>query len=392
VLALGLGLAVSSCRAVVAGDGRDAAADLCAFLQRCYGNSAVECNVVHDRLDHGDADVDDQFLAFMSQNQCLSTCNDAKKCWDYPPICGAVGAVCEKAAECCGATLGHQICDASRCCTPVGVPCDDTTRCCGGVECKRVEGTDIRTCSGVPACAEEGQSCVNNNDCCSKRCDGGVCRQKTCASVGETCGDGKTGPTCCPSDAPGTTVDCVAGVCQLSSCHPSTCGDPVPCDPNGDPAKVCCGDPTLRCVTNVAGTYSICVSTEGTTELPDGFDCAYASDCCGGACALAGAHFVCTSDTLGCVGADQACVVDPVLGTSDCCVGDCVGGKCVCGGTTCHSSYVEGPPIACAAGDPGASPGCDAQKVCAADAFCCCNLWDSVCVSEAFTICGPPTL
>lgn len=381
----------SSCRSIVAGDGRDASTELCDLLKRCYGPASVDCAKLSGAFGV-DAKTDDAFLAFLAQNDCLSSCNDAKKCADYPPVCARSDKPCERTSDCCESTLGHQVCQASQCCAPVGVPCTLDADCCPGVQCKRVGDTDQRTCSGVVACKEVGDACGNDIDCCSKACQGGVCRQKICSSIGEKCSNAEGGPTCCPAgDAAGSAVSCVDGACVLETCHASTCGDLVPCDPKGDPTTACCGSPTLRCVADVLGDYGVCVDVQGgASALPDGFDCAYGTDCCSGACLPTGTGYQCGTPQVGCVATNDACVLDATTGTSDCCFGDCVDGRCACGGTSCHSSYEEGAPIDCQPGDPLASPQCDAKMVCAGDPFCCCNQWDAICVGEAFALCGPP--
>ena len=45
----------------------------------------------------------------------------------------------------------------------------------------------------------------------------------------------------------------------------------------------------------------------------------------------------------------------------------------------------------CVTGDP-LSASCDpcVEKVCAEDPYCCCEGWDSLCVSEAVSICPNP--
>jgi cysteine-rich repeat protein len=53
-------------------------------------------------------------------------------------------------------------------------------------------------------------------------------------------------------------------------------------------------------------------------------------------------------------------------------------------GTSTHSCYVQGGAGCC---NPS-NPGCCAT-VCAVDSFCCNTSWDSICVNEAVTMCGP---
>ncbi len=386
-LIAGLGVsfasAGASCRAVVAGNGTDAVSELCTLLKRCYGDDAVHCQAIESYF--GAAQPDDKFLTFMSQNDCLKSCGNAKKCWDFAPVCRGEAASCSTFDKCCGFTSGRALCektactdpgcDRQRCCTPKSVPCDARTDvCCGGLAC--VPAPDgVSTCGGVKACIDVGASCEFNVDCCSKQCTNKECVQKTCGSLGEGC-DGAPG-SCC--DLPGQAVACVAGTCQVPKCDIEPCGAPLVCDPTGDSATACCNDPRLQCVVDVAGTYGICVHKDQSTNkdlLPDGFDCSSDTDCCSGGCIDQGVKQCGPPPTCALVGG--ACMAG-----GDCCSGQCVSSACTCGGTTCHLSTIEGPPMACETTDPNFV--C-VSLVCQLDGFCCCSGWDALCVTEAAAI------
>ncbi len=79
------------------------------------------------------------------------------------------------------------------------------------------------------------------------------------------------------------------------------------------------------------------------------------------------------------------------------CPQDC--GPCVCGDSICSpgecSSCVSDCPSGCSCGDvcttgPAQDPSCDPCQatVCNADAFCCEQEWDGLCVNQAETLCG----
>jgi hypothetical protein len=60
-----------------------------------------------------------------------------------------------------------------------------------------------------------------------------------------------------------------------------------------------------------------------------------------------------------------------------------------CTNGTCQGSTGQCSHPICSSGGPLTS-GCDpcATQICAADAYCCRQAWDNICVSEVATICG----
>src|SRR5262249_498636 len=149
---------------------------------------------------------------------------------------------------------------------------------------------------------------------------------------------------CFPPDGP-------TGVCSPQDCFPL----------NTDCAAddQCC---TGRC----DPTYFVC----GVPCQPNGSSCANDTECCNGAC----------QDH---VWASKCSVAYCEVG-GDCWWGTWVGGTCApsCPTGTCdHDACEIGGSL-----DPTCSP-C-AASVCDSDPFCCCGLWDSLCVQKALTCVG----
>jgi hypothetical protein len=168
------------------------------------------------------------------------------------------GSACVENGDCTSGT-----CTAGTCGEPAP-SCDDGTQNgsetdddCGGTDC--------------PACPD-GSSCVEDSDCSSGLCSGGIC-----GVLPPSCEDGEqngseTDTDCggseCAACADGSTCvednDCASGACT-----DGVCGEPLPtCDDdarNGDETDVDCGG-------------SVCPG------CPDGGNCAGDSDCLSGTC------------------------------------------------------------------------------------------------------------
>jgi hypothetical protein len=90
------------------------------------------------------------------------------------------------------------VCDVSNICvTPAGGCVEDNAPCVSDAECcSAVCGTDGYC--GLAACAPEGQGCATDNDCCNPLyCDNGGCA--TCVSSGNACN---------------VDADCCSGICN----------------------------------------------------------------------------------------------------------------------------------------------------------------------------------
>jgi hypothetical protein len=149
------------------------------------------------------------------------------------------------------------------------------------------------------------------------------------------------------------------------------------------------GGPCSAGTETCSGGVSMCMPTgKGTAEVCNGED----DDCDGtadngnpgggGACST-GQPGICDAGTLSCVAGGLACEQNQVAGAEQCGNGlddDCNGSTddgCGC------------PHDLCTTGAAMVS-GCDpcVTQVCAADDFCCNNSWDGICVDEVAEICG----
>jgi hypothetical protein len=132
-----------------------------------------------------------------------------------------------------------------------------------------------------------------------------------------------------------------------------------------------------------------CVLTAGTcTKSCTGKVCG--DDGCGGSCGTCAAGKTCNSSGQ-CVNSCTPSCSGKTCGPDGCggSCGTCAAGKtcssagvCVSGGGTCaHDKCVSGKKL---------SSTCDpcVTKICADDAYCCSNKWDSTCVAEVADICG----
>jgi hypothetical protein len=353
-------------------DSSDVSVAFCDLLGRCYeGRPEGECaERVGSALDDTDAARRSAWLRAFADSACLETCTSARVCLDRVPVC-ADGA-CALREDCCGFVTGRTDCDtaAGTCCRRKGNGCTSDDDCCpdaGG--CSELTGT----CGGV-ICRPPEQPCLNDFECCTNRCDDGVCAATICVDDGFECDEDED---CCNGSCPSET-----GLCGISGCGDNgvACGEETPCcdglicflgvcsvgecyPENGD----CVSD--SQCCSNFCDPlYYLC----GVACKADGEACQLDPECCGGSCADGVCNKACSTGT---------CVED-----ADCCSGTCLGNVCkaACAPATCDHS-------ACAVGGPldGACDGCAAQ-VCAADPFCCCGAWDSLCVQEAVGLCPNP--
>lgn len=366
---------VASCTGVLSLDDYTSASDaLCGLLDGCYSGAAITgCRKhVDDRLGGANDSLTDDWLASLASEGCLDNCAAARSCLDIEPVCqSAVSSACVAKEECCSFTLGAVDCVRQRCCSTDGQRCSSGADCCG-TSC--VEGF----CGGV-LCRDPGAACDLDEQCCSRSCRDNACSAKICSPDGFECG----------GDA-----ECCSRSCNAAG----RCGQPA-CGREGSPCASA-GDCCDALVCHDLGTKSFCSPGACT---PREIDCGSDSQCCTGFCDPV--YRVCAD---GCRAAGNDCVID-----GQCCTGKCVGGLCSGGcsdvycaaNEDCCSSRCVAHTCApaCVTADCSHDPctvggplqvdcvgiAIPVTDVCKVDPYCCCNAWDSFCVSLAAAVCKP---
>ncbi|MBB88505.1 MAG: hypothetical protein CMP06_14605 [Xanthomonadales bacterium] len=174
-----------------------------------------------------------------------ATCSDGVQNQDETDVdCG--GATCDA----CDDGEGCQVAEdcVSIVCNPVELTCESAL-CSDGV----LNGTETDVDCGGDACVgcDPTEDCVEDGDCLSLICDGAT---NTCTAP--TCGDGVQnqdetdvdcgGDTCSPCNEGESCVDaddCVSVVCLALTCQPSECDDGVQ---NQDETDIDCGGDTCQ--------------------------------------------------------------------------------------------------------------------------------------------------
>ena len=358
---------------------------LCAAEADDCGSCTGDCCT-----DNGSAGCDDQAL-----EECVCAA-DAFCCdvtWD--DIC-ASNVEKFNCGLCCGNGECH---DDETCVTcpedcAICPPCGDDK--CNGVEdCVSCEG-DCGPCEGG-CCADNGSIgcdalscqdlvCAQDNFCCANTWDG-ICAGQAeelcvgCMDVGDCCGtDHEAGcenqqvedcvcaldPWCCNNNWDGLCVgeseeDCGAN-CELAMwCGDEECNEDEDCETCAQDCAGCCGNSVCE-----ADVDENCVSCDVDCGVCHGNCCA--SNDSPGCDALSCQGLVCAQDDFCCTNKwDILCAMqaeDLCVGCMD--VGDCCGSG---HGAGCENQQVE-------------------DCVCALDAYCCDNKWDSQCVSESEEDCG----
>lgn len=263
------------------------------------------------------------------------------------------------------------------CATGLMGPCGEGVTACQGGEivCVQVTTPEAESCDGV------------DNDCNGQADDGdpeggaacmtgqpGICAAGTsaCENGGVVCNQNQQSTTeACNNlddDCDGTPDDGNpggGGVCNTG--QPGICAA----------GTLQCQAGVVNCVQNQTSQAEICGN--GIDEDCDGTP----DDGCG--CA----HPLCSTGTALVSGCDPCatsiCAVDSFCCTNSwdsICVNE-VGSVCgqVCQGSCAHSPCVTGTLLV---------SGCAycVDQVCAADAFCCSNSWDSLCVTQVSSVCG----
>ncbi len=381
--------AVASCTSILKLDGYEDAVDqLCRELATCYKDGFVDCKShLQAGLEKTGAQSDEQRAAWLQtfvDSKCATGCKEALDCLDDQPVCLGNGAACTQREECCGFRKGTADCQGKQCCEPQGNDCTSDADCCSGLKCNQLDGETRKTCGGV-SCGAVGASCDDGSGCCT-----GYCKANSCA-------------LCQAKGAPcESSEDCCGLFCGASQrCSTTECaakGDA--CSSDAD----CCGGLPCHDVSGGSSTPDLRCTTDGCATQDA--DCASDAECCSGACNRSTAKCVASckaSGDTGCASDDDCCypatcqnpesggVCKTQCSTGTCAKdGDCCSGKCnpdlaqcdcvaeadrVCDHTPC---------------DPGGPMQMDCQSVsacvvavCKADPFCCCQTWDSFCITTA---------
>lgn len=283
-LLCGLAAIAASCAEALDLDGRrDAFAETCAIVDRCFGDR-------YDACEARAALVSDLHLSdfLTTAPACVQGCDTIHRCLDFDAMCHGLEGACDVDADCCGFTAGQAVCSDGSCCRPLGAACASEGDCCagqgpcdggrcGGVVCAApgvVCLNDFQCCtgkcgdtSGQLRCADSpcppvGFECEVDADCCDRLCVDGRCAEPPdCALLGETCSDGL--PCCNAAHTCSGAAQAGVGVCsdQPNGCFPdnSDCFSDVQCC-----SGHCLGD-FKRC--------GLCVESEGGV-------CSVASPCC----------------------------------------------------------------------------------------------------------------
>jgi Notch-like protein len=147
-----------------------------------------------------------------------------------------------------------------------------------------------------------------------------------------------------------------------------------------------CADGTMSCSGGVAACNPVVGPSAEACDNVDN-DCNGQTDegnpGGGGACTT-GLQGICSAGTNACSGGAIVCQQNQQAGAEACGDGqdnDC-NGQTDEGCSTCsHDICVQGSALV---------PGCEpcVSQICAVDAFCCSNSWDSVCVNQVASVCG----
>jgi hypothetical protein len=368
----------------------------------------------------------------MSACQSTDTCVEGA-CVPQCPYSCTTDADCSS----CGG-LGYEatVCNAHKC-----SECSPERPCAPGEAC-----TPQGTC--VSVCGTDGEGACGGSSDCSGCIEGFVCHDGagTCGPNAASCADLGTTAPILPAPWDAVTKQCagdgecaglnvkinvgamlrdMTGIMQLGdadvgyemgTCTDVTiqgggsCGVCAPCEVDADCAPIAVdpvGDQLFGPPGSVEAAYladqvfgpnehTVYMYCEkvgagyGVCSVCPGYlnDCRVGGGGGGGTCD----HDVCTSG--GPLGADcDACAASVCAQDAYCCATAwdqiCIDQVAqYCSGMTC------GGPVGCAHSEcvagPALTSGCSdcATTVCAADAYCCSNEWDSICVNQAATLCS----
>ncbi len=288
---------------------------------------------------------------------------------------GAWDSICVSEAESicglsCPVTCGDGTCEASEDCSTCAQDCGACTV-CGDTICNGTEScsTCSQDCGACAVCGDGTCDWTETCGSCSQDCGACVCHDVCVvgAAMDPSCGtcEGQVcaiDSFCCQQSWDVTCVSEAESICGQAC--PVACGNGV-CEA-GEDCSTCAQD---------CGACAVC--GDGTCNL--GEDCSTCAQDCG-ACAVCGDG---TCDwPENCSTCSQDCGACPTCGDGACDWNETCG-TCAqdCGACACHDKCEAGGPLSASCGQ------CEAQ-VCAADAFCCQQAWDAVCVSEVESVCG----
>ena len=334
---------------------------------------------------------------------CTGLCNANGTCDPLPgATCGIVGESCTTGADCCSTNCQGGVCVRAYYCQADSDICYGDDDCCGR-SCSKNDGTPgicQTVTGGGGTCTQGGNPCLNANNCCSRVCaDPGsgvsVCQPAGgCALSGAYC---DTDQDCCGGgNNPNGSVTCVNNRCDNGTmCNPvgNLCGAKVLpdggsipasqncCDGRAEVCKVdssgiprCFGGGSNDCPNGYDGTAGCCI--------PEGNECQFKDQCCGGAPCLPGGDGVLRCTTAQCTPLGSACTA----GTDTCCAGECLPNGGELGGTVCKFPNPGGD------GGTGTTPdagSCSANgATCATAADCCSGTCDNG-VCQTPTACQP---
>jgi len=274
--------AAASCRDIVTNDVVDAEAALCDGFEAC-GLAARACRRVETFFEQNDEATWESYLAYYQLWDCGEGCGSVDICLDFPQLCTSFSEPCKSGFDCCFASSGVASCsDAGLCCVTLGVPCETASDCCAletdgsAVQCFARTPEATRTCGGVTQCAYPGDECSDETVCCGRGiCDGSTCVPSTCVDHGDPC---KGAECCIKSDVCDDTCQ-ARGNCETDPKAEGCCGSAQqPCtvgNPGGD--VECCGGLTCRTLVS-SSVNGICVDDGQCGPL--GIACTSDDECC----------------------------------------------------------------------------------------------------------------
>jgi hypothetical protein len=166
-------------------------------------------------------------------------CCEGLSCSPAAPTAPAAGSLCQNGgnactedSQCCSGACSltgngnEKVCqDVSVCkkAVPLGGDCSSNGLCEVG-DCQQI---DTNT-SGLPACVDIGETCSENSDCCSDKCNGGVCSQNIvcidCVPAGSVPTRGRE---CCPGLITGVDGQCISDAPPITSSNETLGGSAV---------------------------------------------------------------------------------------------------------------------------------------------------------------------
>jgi hypothetical protein len=200
-------------------------------------------------------------------------------------------------------------------CTLEGQACHQGVEpCCQGTVCSP-EGT----CQKPGACRVGGQSCSNNTDCCTFRCEAGVCSALQCKDNGVACG---SNGECCTANCAGGTCAAIpgAGACKVmgqactsgTQCCSTNCQGGfcvaayLGCRANNE---LCFGD--AHCCSGACskndGSAGFCRAPSGGC-IQDGLPCSSGTNCCSRVCSDPGTGATVCLPASGCRMTGNTCI------------------------------------------------------------------------------------